>query len=258
MNETIISLENISFSYDGDHRNALQQLSLNITDNSVTSILGPNGAGKSTLLHILLGWLRPDEGTILLKGRPLIEYSRREAGQMMALVPQIEHMPFDYSVLEYVLLGRTPYLNPLESPHEIDVNAALKALEISGLSHMESRTVTSLSGGERQLVLLARALTQQPHIILLDEPTSHLDLANKARLIKILSELHRAGSSIILTTHEPEVAATISTEIVLLRKGQILTSGRCESVFTAQYLTEAYGVPVRIVEIDGQRIALWT
>lgn len=258
MNEPIISLENVSFSYDGDHRNALKDLSLDINEGSVTSILGPNGAGKSTLLHVLLGWLRPEEGTIRLKGRRLIEYTRREAGQMMALVPQIEHMPFDYSVLEYVLLGRTPYLNPLESPREIDVNAARKALEISGLIHMENRTVTSLSGGERQLVLLARALTQQPHIILLDEPTSHLDLANKARLIKILSELHRSGSSIILTTHEPEVAATISTEIVLLQNGQVLTSGKKETVFTTEFLTEAYGVPVRIVEIEGQRIALWT
>lgn len=226
MNKPIITLENISFSYNGNHKNALRNLSLNIADGSVTSILGPNGAGKSTLLHILLGWLKPDEGSIYLKGRPLTDYSRREAGQMMALVPQIEHMPFDYSVLEYVLLGRTPYLNPLESPQDIDVSAARKALEISGLSHMETRTVTSLSGGERQLVLLARALTQQPHIILLDEPTSHLDLANKSRLIKILGELHRAGSSIILTTHEPDVAATISTEIVLLRQGQILTSGK--------------------------------
>jgi len=258
MNKPIITLENISFSYNGNHKNALRNLSLNIADGSVTSILGPNGAGKSTLLHILLGWLKPDEGSIYLKGRPLTDYSRREAGQMMALVPQIEHMPFDYSVLEYVLLGRTPYLNPLESPQDIDVSAARKALEISGLIHMETRTVTSLSGGERQLVLLARALTQQPHIILLDEPTSHLDLANKSRLIKILGELHRAGSSIILTTHEPDVAATISTEIVLLRQGQILTSGKRDAVFSTQNLSEAYGVPVRIVEIDGQRVALWT
>ena len=101
-------------------------------------------------------------------------------------------------------------------------------------------------------------LTQQPQIILLDEPTSHLDLANKARLISILRELHKAGSTIILTTHEPEAAAAISTEIVLLRNGQILTSGSNDQVFTAENLTEAYGVPVRIVEIEGQRIALWT
>lgn len=258
MNEPLISLEHVSYCYDGTHRNALKDLNLDIADGSVTAILGPNGAGKSTLLHIILGWLLPAEGKISMKGRLLQEYSRREAGQMMALVPQIEHMPFDYSILEYVLLGRTPYLHPLESPRENDLKEAYHALEISGLSGMENRTVTSLSGGERQLVLLARALTQQPHIILLDEPTSHLDLANKARLIKILRELNKAGSTIILTTHEPEAAAAVATEIVLLRNGEILTSGASAEVFTAENLTEAYGVPVRIIEVDGQRFAIWT
>jgi iron complex transport system ATP-binding protein len=258
MNNPILSLEHISYCYDGNHRNALKDLNLEINEGSVTAILGPNGAGKSTLLHVILGWLKPTEGMVRMKGRPLHEFSRREAGQMMALVPQIEHMPFDYSVLEYVLLGRTPYLHPLESPREKDLKAAHHALNISGLSEMETRTVTSLSGGERQLVLLARALTQQPHIILLDEPTSHLDLANKSRLVKILRELHDTGSTIILTTHEPEAAAAVATEIVLLRNGQILTQGLSKDVFTAENLSEAYGVPVRILDVDGQRFALWT
>ncbi|NMB54092.1 MAG: ABC transporter ATP-binding protein [Leptolinea sp.] len=258
MSQPILSLEHISYSYDGDHRDVLKDLNLEIIEGSVTALLGPNGAGKSTLLHVILGWLPPREGLVKLNGRPLHQYSRREAGQMMALVPQIEHMPFDYSILEYVLLGRTPYLNPLESPRQNDLKAARHALAISGLSEMEKRTVTSLSGGERQLVLLARALTQQPRIILLDEPTSHLDLANKARLIQILRELHKAGSTIVLTTHEPEAAAAISTQIVLLRAGKILISGQSERVFTAENLTRAYGVPVRIVQVDGQRIALWT
>jgi iron complex transport system ATP-binding protein len=256
--EPIITLDHISYSYDGNHRDALKNLNLEISDGSVTAILGPNGAGKSTLLHVILGWLLPSEGKIFLQGRLLQEFSRRQAGQMMALVPQMEHMPFDYSVMEYVLLGRTPYLHPLASPGTKDLKAAYHALAISGLSEMESRTVTSLSGGERQLVLLARALTQQPHIILLDEPTAHLDLANKARLINILRELHKAGSTIILTTHEPEAAAAVANEIVLLRAGQILTSGLRDQVFTAENLTEAYGVPVRIVDVDGQRVALWT
>ncbi len=258
MNTPILSLEHVSYSYNGNHHDALNDLNLEITDGSVTAILGPNGAGKSTLLHVILGWLLPTQGNIFLKGRPLHQYTRRQAGQMMALVPQMENMPFDYSLLEYVLLGRTPYLHPLESPREKDMKAAHHALAISGLSEMETRTVTSLSGGERQLVLLARALTQQPHIILLDEPTAHLDLANKSRLIKILSELHKTGSTIILTTHEPEAASAVASEIVLLRKGQILTNGLCEQVFTAENLTEAYGVPVRIINVDGQRVALWT
>ncbi len=258
MTGTIISMEHVTYRYDGDHRAVLNDLNLDIIDGSVTAILGPNGAGKSTLLHVILGWLQPVAGQIKLQNRPLRAYSRREAGQMMALVPQIEHMPFDYSILEYVLLGRTPYLHPLESPRANDLAAANKALEIAGLQEMENRTVTSLSGGERQLVLMARALTQQPHIILLDEPTSHLDLANKARLIRILRELNKAGSTIILTTHEPEAAIAVASDIVLMRGGQILTSGSSEQVFSAENLTRAYGVPVRIVGVDGQKVALWT
>jgi len=258
MTAPILSLDRVDFHYDGNHQNVLKNLSLQISEGSVTALLGPNGAGKSTLLHILLGWLQPTSGEIRLKDRPLHSYTRREAGQMMALVPQIEHMPFDYSVLEYVLLGRTPYLNPLEMPRKEDLEASRHALELAGLGEMETRTVTSLSGGERQLVLLARALAQQPHVILLDEPTSHLDLANKVRLIRILRQLHASGSTIFLTTHEPDVAAAIASEIVLLRGGSLLTAGLVSEVFTEENLTAAYGVPVRIIQVDGQKVALWT
>jgi iron complex transport system ATP-binding protein len=258
MTGPILSLRKITFRYDGNRQNALHELNLDIRENSVTAILGPNGAGKSTLLHVMLGWLAPAEGSIWLQGRPLKEYTRREAGQVMSLVPQIEHMPFDYSIMEYVLLGRTPYLNPLESPRREDLDIAAHAIELSGLGGMQKRAVTSLSGGERQLVLLARALTQQPKMVLLDEPTSHLDLANKARLTKILRELNKTGSTIVLTTHEPEVAESVATDVILMRTGQVLSSGSVDEIFTAENLTETYGVPIRIVLVEGQRIALWT
>lgn len=258
MSGAMLSLRKVTYRYDGSRQNALHEMNLDIREGSVTAILGPNGAGKSTLLHVMLGWLAPLEGSIILKNRPIKEYSRREAGQIMSLVPQIENMPFDYSILEYVLLGRTPYLNPLESPRKGDLDIAMHAIEIAGLGGMEGRAVTSLSGGERQLVLLARALTQQPEMILMDEPTSHLDLANKARLTNILRELNSAGSTILLTTHEPEAAAAVSTDVILMRAGQVVTSGPLSEIFTAENLTDTYGVPVRIVQVDGQRIALWT
>jgi len=258
MSSPILSLRKITYRYDGSRQNALQELNLDIHEGSVTSILGTNGAGKSTLLHVLLGWLPPQSGTIRLKGRLLKDYSRREAGQIMSLVPQIENMPFDYSILEYVLLGRTPYLNPLESPRKGDLDIAMHAIDLAGLGGMASRAVTSLSGGERQLVLLARALTQQPEMILLDEPTSHLDLGNKSRLTAILRELNKAGSTIILTTHEPEAAAAVSTDVILMRAGQVVTSGSLDEIFTADNLTNTYGVPIRIVQVENQRIALWT
>jgi iron complex transport system ATP-binding protein len=161
-------------------------------------------------------------------------------------------------VLEYVLLGRTPYLNALETPGSKDMEVAFSALETSGLRELAYRHVTSLSGGERQLVLLARALTQQPKIILLDEPTAHLDLANKARLMEILRHLHSTGSTIIFTTHEPEAAIAVASDIILIRAGQILACGSSDTVLTSQNLTEAYGSPIRVIQVDGHRVALWS
>jgi len=258
MTTPILSLENITFRYNGNRKDALTNLSLEIIEGSVTAILGSNGAGKSTLLHLILGWLKPVEGKIELQGRALHSYSRREAGQIIALVPQIEHMPFDYTVLEYVLLGRTPFLNALETPGEKDMEVAFSALKTAGLEELTYRFVTSLSGGERQLVLLARALTQQPKMILLDEPTAHLDLANKARLMKIIRRLNAGGSTIIFTTHEPEAAIAVASDIILIRAGHILTNGPSDQVLTSENLTTAYGSPVRVVHIDGHRVALWT
>lgn len=258
MSTPILSLENITFRYGGNSKDALTGLSLEISEGSVTAILGSNGAGKSTLLHIILGWLKPTDGKIDLQGRALHSYSRRSAGQIIALVPQTEHMPFDYTVLEYILLGRTPYLSPLETPGPGDMDVAFSALETSGLGELAYRHVTSLSGGERQLVLLARALTQQPKMILLDEPTAHLDLANKVRLVEILRRLHAAGSTIIFTTHEPEAAIAVASDIILIRAGHILTSGPSDQVLTSENLTATYGTPVRLVRVDGHRVALWS
>jgi iron complex transport system ATP-binding protein len=258
MSTPILSMQNITFRYTGNRNDALNGLSLQINEGSVTAILGSNGAGKSTLLHLILGWLKPAHGSIDLQGRALRSYSRREAGQIIALVPQTEHMPFDYSVLEYILLGRAPYLNPLETPGKKDLDVAFTALETAGLGDLAYRHVTSLSGGERQLVLLARALTQQPKMILLDEPTAHLDLANKARLMDILRRLHSDGSTIIFTTHEPEAAIAVASDIILIRAGHILKSGTSEEVLTSENLTAAYGSPVRLVRVDGHRVALWS
>lgn len=258
MSNPILSIQNVTFRYNGIMKNALSDLSLEIVEGSITAILGSNGAGKSSLLHLILGWLKPNEGNIVLQERPLHSYTRREAGRIIALVPQTEHMQFDYTVLEYILLGRTPYLNALEMPGPADMKVAFSALETSGIDELAYRHVTSLSGGERQLVLLARALTQQPKLVLLDEPTAHLDLANKAKLMKILRRLNEAGATIIFTTHEPEAAIAVASDIILIRSGNLLTSGPRDQVLTSENLTEAYGSPVRVVRVDGHQVALWS
>ena len=252
----ILSVSSLSFSYDGPGRAVLHDLSLEVPAGAVTAILGPNGSGKTTLLRLLLGVLRPAAGAIHLAGRPQQGYSRRERSQLIGLVPQDEHIPFDFSVLEYVLLGRAPYLSPLQMPGEVDRQVALAALHLVGLDPLRERTVPSLSGGERQLVALARALAQQPRILLMDEPTAHLDLSNRGRLLAIVRDLVTRGVTVVLTTHDPNLAASVASFAVLMRQGQALATGPAGIVLTEQTLSATYGVPVRVYDLDGTRIIL--
>ncbi len=250
----MIALDGVCFSYNGREHAVLRDLSLSLPAGAITAILGPNGSGKTTLLHLMLGLLTPQGGVIRLAGQPQAGYSRRQMSQLIGLVPQEEHSPFDFSVLDYVLLGRAPYLGALAMPGQADYRLAQAALQTTGLTHLQHRTIPTLSGGERQLAVMARALAQQPRILLLDEPTSHLDLGNKARLIEILRALAGQGVSIVLTTHDPEVAAAIAGFVVLMRRGQVLAAGEADSVLTAEQLSETYGVAVRVFQIEGRRV----
>jgi iron complex transport system ATP-binding protein len=257
MNEGSLLFHDVRFVYPMAGRAVFQQLSLEIMPGTVTAILGPNGAGKTTLLHLALGWLKPQSGRVMLAGRALTSYSRGELGREIGLVPQSEHTAFEYSILEYVLLGRAPYLKPLEMPGPEDIRIALEAMARAGLAGWEGRSMARLSGGERQLVLVARALAQQPRILLLDEPTSHLDLANKSRLLALLRGPVGMGVTILLTTHEPEVAAGLATHLVLMQSGQVLRTGPLAETFTAECLSATYGVPIEVTQVGGREIVLW-
>ena len=256
--DCLLKYERITFGYPSTAQPVMKEFNLEIGSGTVTAILGPNGAGKTTLLHLTLGWLKPQSGNILLEQHALSGYSRRALGQWMGLVPQNEHTPFEYSLLEFVLLGRAPHLPPLAMPGKADCEIAADALHQVGLTQMQNRSILSLSGGERQLVLLARALAQQPRLLLLDEPTSHLDLSNKGRLVHLLGELSRKGVTILFTTHEPDVASALATHLVLMQKGQVLKTGTLDEAFTSQDLTLLYQLPVSVAEVAGRRVTLWS
>ena len=243
----IISMSEIGFAYSPDRPAALQNLSLDIPEGSLTAILGPNGGGKTTLLHILLGLLLPQAGVLQIAGRAPSDYSRRELSQIVGLVPQNEHIPFDFSLLDYVLLGRAPYLGALEQPGAEDQCCALQALETAGLCDMRERPVTTLSGGERQLAMIARALAQSPRILLLDEPTSHLDLGNRHAVQGVLRKLAGAGVTVVFTTHDPNLVTAMADFIILLRHGAVLAAGPAESILTTDLLSTTYGIPVQVV-----------
>ena len=254
--EAILSVSDLAFRYNDSKRDALAGLSLEIPAGQITAILGPNGSGKTTLLRLLLGVLRPRQGRIMLGGRAQSDHSRRELGQLVGLVPQDEHIPFDFSILEYVLLGRAPYLRPLEMPGETDRQVALAALRTAGLADLQHRPLPNLSGGERQLATVARALAQKPRILLLDEPTAHLDLSNQGRLLEIMRELVAGGVTLVLTTHDPNLASAIAGFAVLMRQGQVLDAGPAEATLTTEKLTATYGVPVQVFQVAARRIIL--
>jgi len=257
MSNPILTFEEVTFRYQPDEHLVLDKLSLQIQPSTITAILGPNGVGKTTLLHLALGWRRPQSGKIRLDGRSFQEFSRNELGKWIGLVPQTEHIAYDYSILEYVLLGRAPYLLPLEMPGEADYRAAAEAIETVGLAKMRSRPVTELSGGERQLILAARALAQQPRLLLLDEPTNHLDLGNKIHLLELLRNLKENGVAVIFTTHDPDVAAVLADQLVLMRDGKVQHAGPLNEQFTSEKLSETYNVPVEVHQVAGRRVVLW-
>jgi len=254
MTSDILQVNDITFMYNTTNQAALKKVSFGIRPGSVTAILGPNGAGKTTLLHLLLGLHPPSSGSVLLNEKPLKQYSRHELSQHIGLVPQTEYVPFAYSVLEYVILGRAPYLGPLDMPGDEDLRIAQEALREVGIGHLENRVIPELSGGELQLVLLARALCQQPSVLLLDEPTSHIDLANSNHTLRILDRLRRNGTTIIFSTHDPEAAALIADHLVLMRAGEVLDSGDLEQVFTSEILSRVYGTWVEVIPINGLRV----
>jgi iron complex transport system ATP-binding protein len=241
----------VSFAYGPGAPRVLNGLSLEVASGTITALLGPNGSGKTTLLNLLLGWLVPAKGSIELAGKPLESYSRRDMSRIVGIVPQNEGLAFDLSVAEYALLGRAPYLGLLEMPGDGERSLAAAALEKSGLAGLARRSVLSLSGGERQLATIARVLAQDPGALLLDEPMSHLDIGNTRRILHLLEDLRSAGKTVILTTHDPNVASTVADAVVLLKSGNVLASGPPAAVMTSANLESTYGVPIRIVYVDG-------
>ena len=249
--DKIISLEGIHFQYDPLDPLVLSDLSLEIPAGKVTAILGPNGTGKTTLLHILLGWLKPSQGITRVAGKQHRDYSKRELSRLIGLVPQFESIPFNFSVYEYVLLGRSPYLNPFQLPGEEDHKIACDALEAAGILHLAEKPVMEISGGERQLVHIARVFTQQTAVLLLDEPTAHLDLQNQNRILSLLKRMAAGGSTAAMTTHDPNAAIYAAEHFVLMNRGRISAQGPVEAVITTENLSEIYQIPIRVEKNNG-------
>ena len=243
-----IVLADVRFSYNGPAHTIFEGFSLDIPAATITALLGPNGSGKTTLLQLILGMLTPQAGDIRIAARARTAFSRQEFGRLVGLVAQDDQIPFDFTVLDYVLLGRAPRLRLLETPTAADVAVARHALYQVGLLQLQARSIQALSGGERQLATVARALAQEPQILLLDEPTSHLDLSNRRRLLDMMQRLCEEQKTVLFTTHDPNEAAAIADHVVLLREGQIEATGPIHETLTSEHLQATYGVNVEVLQ----------
>ncbi len=233
---------------------ALKHITLSIKEGSSVAILGSNGAGKSTLLDLLLGW--KEDNRISLRGKSLQSYGRKELGRTLALVPQSEQYNFSFSVLDYVLFGRSPYLSSLGTPSENDALIAYDALKEVGLLEYAQRSITNLSGGEHQLLLLARAIAQESKILLLDEPTSALDPANRKKVLGLLKSLHAKNRTLLFTTHDANLAYELATHVAMLKNGELICFGEKEKVVTSAMLTTLYDTQMHVALV-GQRTLIY-
>ncbi len=237
----MLATDRVSFAYG--QAPVLCDVTLRVPQGSLVGILGPNGSGKTTLLKILSGGLRPSQGSVTMDGHPLASLGRRAFARRVAVVPQETHPAFDYTALEIALMGRYPWLGPFEMEGPEDLAAAREALETTGTAHLASRAFATLSGGEKQRVVIASALAQLDHrkttmttgpsLLVLDEPTTSLDLRYQLEVASLISRLHdERGVTILLSTHDLRLASAVCSHVVLLSDGRVMAEGPTSDMLT--------------------------
>ena len=241
--DPVLSLKKVGFRYDGFW--AIRDLDLDVKPGELLAVLGPNGSGKSTLLKVVDGILTPQEGEVLLKDRPVSRYTRSDVAKEVAMVAQETHFYFSFSALEVVLMGRFPRLGRFQFEGRHDMEAASRALQATQCLDLAERSIHELSGGEKQRVLIARALAQEPTVILLDEPTSFLDLRYKKEIFDLISSLtHERGLSVVVVSHDIDLASQYCDRMVMLKDGRVYSTGVPDEVITASNIKAVYECPV--------------
>ena len=247
-----VEVSSVSFSYG--KRRILDDVSFSLDRSSLTAFLGRNGAGKSTLLRIMMGFLRPEKGHVAIDGDDIRQMKASERARRISYIPQSSMMAYpSCTVKEAVLMGRAPSLPLLASPGRTDMEMADEVLERLGISHLGERSMTAISGGERQLALIARALVQDASIILLDEPTSSLDYLNQLKVLETLSRLKEKGYTVLFTTHSPEQALMAADDVLLIDDDGRTEMTDKESIIATDRLSRLYGRRLCIREIDTGR-----
>jgi iron complex transport system ATP-binding protein len=236
-------------------RGILNGVSLTAHAGEVTVILGPNGSGKTTLMLCLSGQLQPDRGAITLAEQNLADLRRRSLARLLATVPQEHHPVFPYAVREVILLGRVARVGYWSQPGTEDLAMVEEVLDLLSLRPLADKPYTHISGGERQLVLIGRALAQEPQILLLDEPTSHLDFKNQVLILKLIRELAQdRGLTVLLTLHDPNLALLFADRVALLGDGRVADQGPAAEVMQPEAMAALYGIPVEMLAQGDKRL----
>lgn len=247
-----LTVKNLSFSY-GAHQ-VLTDISFDLHKGEFLSVLGPNGVGKSTLFRCILGLLPGYTGQILSDKDDMRTLPHRETARRIAYIPQIHTPTFGYTVLDTVLMGTSRQVGMFAQPGKEQIAVASEALERVGAAHLTQRNFTNLSGGEQQLVLVARAIAQQADVLVMDEPTSALDYGNQLRILQLVRELAQEGYAVLLSTHNPQHALSFASRILALSGGRVAALGDAQDVLTEDLVHTLYGVHVTFAQTPGGRV----
>lgn len=241
----LIRLSGVSYTYGSDY--ALQEINMVAGAGELIGIIGPNGSGKTTLLKLIDGLLRPSRGDVFLAGRPLSLKSRKQIASLVAMVPQENYFLFPFSVKEVVLMGRFPHKRFFQFETTADLKIAHEAMKITKCDHLEDRSIQELSGGERQRVLIARALAQEPRILLMDEPTTFLDIKFRREFFQLIFNLCvERGLCSIVISHDIDLASMYCHKIIMLKQGRIYAEGAPADVVTSENIKEVFDCPVLV------------
>jgi len=245
----MLEVSDLAFGFPG--RTIGRGISFALGAGEVMCVLGPNGGGKTTLFRTVLGLLEKHSGSITLEGRPIERLSRTEIAKLIGYVPQGHSGYFAYTVRDFVLMGRTAHVGIFSSPSKKDHEVAARVIASLDMAHLSERPVTEISGGERQLALVARALAQEPRLLLLDEPTANLDFGNQVRVLERICALARTGIAILFSSHDPDHAFLCAQRALLLAEGRALEIGAPRDVIRADTLQRLYGVSVQVLPLAG-------
>ena len=243
-----LSLKNLEFSYSSNGKGfSLKKISLNIPSGSFSALIGPNGSGKTTLLRLLCHSLKPSGGDICLGGKPIHDFSPKERAKIMAVISSEQYFEFPFLVRDVVAMGRYPHLGRLEKVSNKGWDLIEEAMEKTKIKAFENRPISNLSSGERQRVLIARALAQKPSILMLDEPNAHLDINHLIEIFKLLKTLNQEENlTSVVVLHDLSAAAAFCQTVILMHQGQLIQSGKPAEVITEENVRQTYGAEVKI------------